>query len=198
MASSGNRSRNIRRNAGRTSARRIERDYASYSNDGNAARRIQEIPDYREESREAARRRALERELREARQIRSEREQRQMLKKQRQMEKTRSRQMTMNRAFIVIIAISCAFLMGISVYYLQLKSQITTSRRTVASLESQLASIKEDNDAYYNNITSDVDLNAIKKIAIGRLGMKKPTDDQLEYYVTSRSTYIRQYQDVEE
>ncbi len=35
--------------------------------------------------------------------------------------------------------------------------------KTVASLESELAQLKEENDAYYSQVTSDVDLNKIKK-----------------------------------
>ncbi len=70
--------------------------------------------------------------------------------------------------------------------------------KTVASLESELTQLKEDNDAYYSQVTSNVDLNRIKKIAIGRLGMKYPSEDQKMTYETSGSSYVRQYQDVPE
>ena len=66
----------------------------------------------------------------------------------------------------------------------------------MAALESELSQLKEDNDAYYSQVTSNVDLTSIKKIAIGRLGMKYPSDDQTVTYETSRSSYVRQYQDV--
>ena len=68
--------------------------------------------------------------------------------------------------------------------------------RSVANLEEELAQLKEDNDAYYSQGTSNVDLNQIKKTAIGHLGMRYPSDDQTVSYSTSGNSYVRQYQDV--
>ena len=79
--------------------------------------------------------------------------------------------------------------------YLRYKSEITAKMSTVASLEEELADLKEDNDAYYSQVTSNVDLNKIKQIALGRLGMKYPSDDQTVTYSTSGNSYVRQYQD---
>ncbi len=42
--------------------------------------------------------------------------------------------------------------------------------KNVANLESELAQLKEDNDAYYSQVTSAVDISEIKKKAIGELG----------------------------
>ena len=67
---------------------------------------------------------------------------------------------------------------------------------TVASLEEELAALKEDNDAYYSQVTSNIDLNQIKQTALGRLGMKYPSDDQTVTYSTSGNSYVRQYQDI--
>ena len=65
-----------------------------------------------------------------------------------------------------------------------------------ANLESELDQLKEDNDAYYSQVTSDVDISEIKKKAIGELGMKYPSEDQIQTYVTEGNSYVRQYQDV--
>ena len=80
--------------------------------------------------------------------------------------------------------------------YLQLKSELTGKIKTVANLESEWSQLKEENDAYESQVTSEVDLNQIKKIAIGRLGMNYPTDSQKKTYSVPSSSYVRQYQDV--
>ena len=72
----------------------------------------------------------------------------------------------------------------------------TGKRSQLATLESQLAELKEDNDAYESQVTSSVDLERIRKIAIGRLGMKYPSNQQTETYATEGGSYVRQYQDV--
>ena len=80
--------------------------------------------------------------------------------------------------------------------YLKLKTECTSKRSQLATLESQLAELKEDNDAYESQVTSSVDLERIRKIAIGRLGMKYPSNQQTETYATEGGSYVRQYQDV--
>jgi cell division protein FtsL len=86
----------------------------------------------------------------------------------------------------------------VSIQYLQLKADITSSMKHVASLESQLSQLKEENDAYYSQVTSSIDMTEIRKIATGRLGMQYPGEDQTETYQTARSSYVRQYQDIPE
>ena len=63
-------------------------------------------------------------------------------------------------------------------------------------MESELNQLKEENDAYYSQVTSNVDLNEIKKKAIGSLGMKLPSDDQIMTYETEGRSYVRQFRDV--
>lgn len=104
--------------------------------------------------------------------------------------------MGMSRGFVVFLAAVSVAVLFFSTHYIQLKSEITARLREVAALESELSQLKEDNDAYYSQVTSNVDLTSIKKVAIGRLGMKYPSDDQTVTYETSRSSYVRQYQDV--
>lgn len=160
--------------------------------EGSAARRLQEIPErnYPLPQEQIRRRRTAAKETAKA----SERTRQVSRKTQRNREKA----MSMNRGFVVFLAVVSAAVLFFCVNYLQLKSEITASMKTVASLEAELTQLKEDNDAYYSQVTSNVDLNRIKKIAIGRLGMKYPSEDQKMTYETSGSSYVRQYQDVPE
>lgn len=98
---------------------------------------------------------------------------------------------------VFLAAVSVAVLFC-CVNYLQLKSELTGKIKTVASLETELSQIKEDNNAYESQVTSDVDLNTIKKLAIGRLGMNYPKDDQKKTYTMPSNSYVRQYQEVPE
>lgn len=66
----------------------------------------------------------------------------------------------------------------------------------MAVLESELSELREENNAYESQVNSSVDLNRIKKIAIGRLGMNYPGEEQKKTYSMSNNSYVRQYQDV--
>lgn len=111
-------------------------------------------------------------------------------------QKNREKAMSMNRGFVIFIAVVSAAVLFSCIHYLRLKADYTSRIREVASLESELAQLKEDNDAYYSQVNSAIDLDKIRKIAIGRLGMKYPSEDQMMTYTTEGGSYVRQYQDI--
>ena len=87
----------------------------------------------------------------------------------------RERAMGMGKGYVIFIVAVSAAILFFCIHYLQLKAEITASMKEVAVLESELTQLKEDNDAYYSQVTSNVDLDTIRKIAIVRLGMSYPT-----------------------
>ena len=80
----------------------------------------------------------------------------------------------------------------------QERSNVTQQMKEVAALESQINDMKADNDARYKQITTSVDLNAIKDAAINRLGMKYASQDQIVYYSVDKNNYMDQYSDIPE
>ncbi|HIY00293.1 MAG TPA: hypothetical protein IAA26_00355 [Candidatus Blautia faecipullorum] len=112
--------------------------------------------------------------------------------------RNRQKAMSMGRGFVLFLTVICMAILFFAVNYLQLKSDITGKIKDVAALESEYSELKEENDAYYSQVTSNVDLNKIKKIAIGRLGMNYPTEEQKKTYTISSNSYVRQYQDIPE
>ena len=73
---------------------------------------------------------------------------------------------------------------------------IAEQRRNIASLETQINTLKTDNDAYYNNVIASVNLEAIRDAAMNRLGMQYAGESQIRYYSTDGGSYVRQYQEV--
>ena len=167
--------------------------------EGNTVRRIAEVPDRRRQPgrQQPGRRKQTDRNRRS---VQAAPAPAAVLKQKRQLseaaQKNRQKATAMNWGFVVFLAVVCTAILFCSVNYLRYKSEITARMRSVANLEEELAQLKEDNDAYYSQVTSNVDLNQIKKTAIGRLGMRYPSDDQTVSYSTSGNSYVRQYQDV--
>ena len=110
--------------------------------------------------------------------------------------RNRAKANKMNRNFAIFLGVLGVIVVFCSINYLRLKTECTSKRSQVASLESQLAELKEDNDAYESQVTSSEDLERIRKIAIGRLGMKYPSNQQTETYTTEGGSFVRQYQEV--
>ena len=190
MAKTTRRSETARRS--RTNARVNREMYI----EGNTVRRLAEVP---ERTRQPQRRQnpgrpQTDRNRRVQAQPAPVQKQKHELSKSAQ--RNRQKATAMNWGFVAFLVVVCTAILFCSVQYLQYKSEITAKMNTVASLEEELASLKEDNDAYYSQVTSNVDLNQIKQIALGRLGMKYPSDDQTVTYSTSGNSYVRQYQDI--
>lgn len=152
--------------------------------DGSAARKIYEAPEYtapRGKNRKSASYKPAEKKNRPL----SE-----------QAQRNREKAFGIGIGYIVFLALACTLILLCSIHYLQLQTEITSRKKIVTSLESELTRLKEENDAYYSQVTSNVDLNEIKKKAIGSLGMKLPNEDQIMTYETEGRSYVRQFQDV--
>ena len=160
--------------------------------DGNTVRRLQEVPSRSREMTEAQ----IAKRKKTSRPASQSEKRRQQLSKEAQ--RNREKAKSMGRGFVVFLAVVSVAVLFCCVNYLQLKSELTGKIKTVASLETELSQIKEDNNAYESQVTSDVDLNTIKKLAIGRLGMNYPKDDQKKTYTMPSNSYVRQYQEVPE
>lgn len=82
--------------------------------------------------------------------------------------------------------------------YIQMQSDITNNVAEIARLESRLNTLKQANDDAYTKISSDIDLEEIKRIAIGELGMTYAAEGQIITYTNVSSDYVRQYADIPE
>ena len=161
--------------------------------DGNTVRKVQEVPERREyrQPEHSVRKNKAKPEL-----TTPEQQVRGNKPLSKAARRNRAKVNNMNRNFAIFLAALGIIIVFCSINYLKLKTECTSKRSQLATLESQLAELKEDNDAYESQVTSDVDLNTIKKLAIGRLGMNYPKDDQKKTYTMPSNSYVRQYQDV--
>ena len=76
--------------------------------------------------------------------------------------------------------------------YLKLQSDITNSMKHIATLESQLNSMKLENDEAYSRINSNVNLEEVRRIAIQELGMQYAQEGQIVTFDGEDNDYVRQ------
>lgn len=82
------------------------------------------------------------------------------------------------------------------VHYLQVQADITTMSKKTATMESTIASMKENNDTALESVTSSIDLSNIYKIATEELGMVHAGKDQVITYNSTKSDSVKQYGDI--
>ncbi len=83
---------------------------------------------------------------------------------------------------------ACAFIL---IHYIQLQGELTQRTKEIASKEVELNNIKLSNDEEYNRIMNSIDLEEIKRVAIGELGMVYAKEGQIIIYTDEKNDYRR-------
>ena len=102
----------------------------------------------------------------------------------------------MNWASVCFLSLCVIMVAVAAVSLIQMQSQVTQRMKHIAALESQINDLKADNDTRYKEITTSVDLEYIKDVAINQLGMKYATEDQIIYYKVDNNNFMEQYVDI--
>lgn len=110
--------------------------------------------------------------------------------------KNRDKAVHMNPGYVLFLCGALLVTCLVLVNYIQLQSDITNSVKYISSLESELNELRMENDDEYSRVTSSVDLEEVKRIAIGELGMKYAEEGQIIEYTSQSNDYVRQLADI--
>lgn len=109
-----------------------------------------------------------------------------------QTSKNRARALRMNVGYVLFLAVAMLAAGFILTGYLTLQSDITNSIKHISSQEKILNDLRLDNDENYSRITSNVNLEEVKRIAIQELGMQYAKEGQIVEFNSEGSDYVRQ------
>ena len=106
--------------------------------------------------------------------------------------KNREKAEHMNAGYVLFLSLALLATGCILVGYIKLQSDITNSIKNIARLETQLNDLRLANDEEYNRITSRVDLEEIRRIAIQELGMQYAKEGQIVTFESENNDYVKQ------
>ncbi|MBP3195466.1 MAG: cell division protein FtsL [Butyrivibrio sp.] len=107
--------------------------------------------------------------------------------------RVRRRRHHMSLGYLLFLSVAVSLMVLTLAWYISLQSQITGSVKKIAALESQLNTLKQENDEAYNRANGNLDLDEIKRIAIQEYGMTYATDGQIVTYSDGGGNdYVRQ------
>lgn len=168
---------------------KYERDYRKMTYiEGNAARRVDAMPDDWE--REQKRRR--EREQQEIKERKRARRQRAIARR------NQDKALIMNRGYVVFLTMAVIVTCMTAGFYIKLQSDITIHLGNIAALETSVNNLKADNDAASKRLATSVRMEDVKKQAIDVLGMGYPSEDQIVYYEIDHADFMSQYGEIPE
>lgn len=98
----------------------------------------------------------------------------------------------MSLGFLAYLVVAMT-MVGVVLYgYVTLQADYVNSTREIARLESTLNDLKLSNDEEYNRVTGNVDLEEVRRVAIGELGMTYAQEGQIITYSSMGTDYMRQ------
>lgn len=110
--------------------------------------------------------------------------------------KNRDKAYHMSLGYVVFLTGALMAAAFILTGYIGLQSDVTNSIKNISRLEKQLNDLKLDNEEEYSRITSNIDLEEVKRIAIKELGMKYAEEGQIISFSGESSDYVRQLTDI--
>ena len=106
--------------------------------------------------------------------------------------KNREKASHMNLGYVLFLSAAMAFAVLTLYGYLNLQADIQNCVESISEMESRYNNLKLANDEEYNRINSSVDLEKIKAVAIGELGMTYAREGQIIRVEDSGTDYVRQ------
>ena len=110
--------------------------------------------------------------------------------------KNRERAHHMNFGYVLFLALAMLVAGYVLIGYIQVQADLTAQLEQIASLESELNYLKLYNEDELARINSNINLEEIKQVAIGELGMVYAEEGQIVFYENEGSDYVRQYADI--
>lgn len=106
--------------------------------------------------------------------------------------KNREKAENMSPGYVLFLSVALIATGWILINYIKLQSDITNSINQISSLESELNDLRLANDEEYNRITSNIDLEEVRRIAIQELGMTYAQEGQIVKFTSENNDYVKQ------
>ena len=110
----------------------------------------------------------------------------------RQKQRVQAKPSPVNVPLLVLTLIAFFMSGALMIKYISLNSQITALSQGIETLESQINTLKAENDEYYGRIMSSIDLEEVREVAIMDLGMVYASEGQIITYDSQIDDYVEQ------
>lgn len=155
-------------------ARKLNNRYDKYYTEGNAVRRVRPDSD------------VYENPLREERRRQSKRSSR----------KSQKELSSINMASCVILIFAITITLFTCIDFIKIQAEVSSLNTRIIQSEKELSNLKDENRIRKTQLDASVDLNEIYDVASNELGMVVPNDDQVIYFESVKSGFVKQYENI--
>jgi cell division protein FtsL len=169
----------------RVGSQKVNKEYM-YFTEGNAVRKVSTSPKKKTQI-DPVKRNLSQREVKEIR--RSNREYRTSYREN-------ENAFTMSVPYVIFLSVAVVMVVLMCIKYLNLNSEISTVKTNISNLETKIDTISAQNDAIDYEINGYIDVENVLKVAREELGMVNASKEQIRYYESSDTEYMKQYNDI--
>ena len=112
--------------------------------------------------------------------------------------KNREKALYMNLEYVLSLVAALVVAAIILIGYIRVQSDIILSVKNIAAMERELNDLRLTNDENYARAASSVDLEEIRRVAIGELGMRYAKEGQIINVSGEGIDYVRQLAEIQE
>jgi cell division protein FtsL len=109
--------------------------------------------------------------------------------------KNRDKAKNMNFAYVCFLSVALFAAAAILISYIQMQADLTNRSNDVARLKTQLHNLQMSNEEARKRVDNSIDMENIKRVAIGELGMTFPEEGQIVTYDNTSSDFFRRLDD---
>lgn len=110
--------------------------------------------------------------------------------------RNRQRELRMSPKYVLFLTALTVATALVCFQYIGLQASIMNRHERIIELKSEINTISARNDAVEYSISSFIDTKNVIKVATTELGMVKAKKDQVSYYTSSESEYMKQVADI--
>lgn len=108
-----------------------------------------------------------------------------------EVRKNREKVRHMSAGYVLFLFTALCAAGIILVNYIQLQAELSSLTKAVVTAEAELNDLRMENNENYNRIVNSIDLEEIRRIAVGELGMVYAQEGQIITYENEGSDYMR-------
>lgn len=101
-----------------------------------------------------------------------------------------------SKASLFVLTLAIGATLYFCIEFLMLQHQVSNMEKDIISKERTLATMKNENDAAYEQINMVYDLDYVYSIAVNELGMVYPNNNEIITFEKTEESYVRQYADI--
>jgi len=101
-----------------------------------------------------------------------------------------------SKASLFIMTLAIGATLYFCIEFLMLQNEVSRMEKDIITMERTLATLKNENDAAYEQINTVYDLDYVYNVAVNELGMVYPNNNEIITFKKAEESYIRQYADI--